>query len=104
MEYINIFALGKKLYDNKEQVKSTLGVTSSKKPVLGSQAGAAGGAAVIVGFLALMVFMLATYIWSIVVLVRYARTMPLVAALVSLAFLFFGMPVFSLIVTYAFKA
>jgi hypothetical protein len=104
MEYINIFALGKKLYDNKEQVKSTLGVTSSKKPVLGSPAGTAGGAAIVVGLLALMIFMLGTYIWSIVALMKFARTMPLAAALVSLAFLFFGMPFFSLITTYAFKA
>ena len=94
-----MWSFGKKLYDNQDAIKEQLGLAPRGRKL--KNAGAVAGVLTII-IVALLY--IAFYIWAIIALMRYWKSMHIAAALVSLGLLIFLGPFFSLIVTYAAKA
>ena len=99
MEYLNVWSFGKKLYDNQDAIKEQLGLAPR-----GRKLKSAGAVAGVVTIILVALLYIGFYVWSIVALMRYWRSMHIAAALVSLGLLIFLGPFFSLVVTYAAKA
>jgi len=109
MEYVNVFSLGKKLYDNQDEVKAKVGLPSaSKKPVLkGSVGSTVGLIGLIIGFIVIVfLFMVVAFFpiwWNVTLLIKHWKHMPPLAAYTAFGLLLTGFIPFSIILIYAAK-
>ena len=110
MEYINVFAVAKKLYDNQDEVKAKVGLPSaSKKPVLkGSVGPTIGLIGILIGIIVIsLLFLVVAFFpiwWNVTLLIKHWKHMPPLAAYTAFALLLTGFIPFSIILIYAAKA
>jgi len=106
MEYINVFAAGKKLFDNRQTVASTLGIkTTLVLPNSQAPPPPPPGAALTFAIILLAVVIIQTilFIWNIIAIMKFFRVMPIAAGILSILLATSGFPMFSLITIYASK-
>ena len=97
MEYINVFASGKAVYDNRTSLSgtgTTLALPNSQPKMPLAQ---------IIIILVAFVLQIILSIWNISAIIKYFRVMPIAAGILSILLALFGFPFFSLVTIYASK-
>ena len=111
MEYVNVFAAGKKLFDNRQTVASTLGIkttlvlpnsSSSSQPVPKPPPPGAVLTFTII-LLVITIIQIILFLWNIIAIMKFFRVMPIAAGILSVVLATLGFPMFSLITIYASK-
>lgn len=105
MEYVNVFAAGKKLFDNRQTVASTLGIKTTLVLPNSQPPPPPPGAVLTFAIILLVVVIIQTilFVWNIIAIMKFFRVMPIAAGILSIILATSGFPMFSLITIYASK-